>query len=128
MSWIHRKSTLVVASSLAFAAILGGSLGLAAARQRDPLSQGFNLVGGPLNGDVAPATFASCLGTSWNSIYTWDANAQQWHHYIRSAPAYVNSPSVGGIQVIPRLSGVVLIMDQPVSAPNLLDSNSDTCS
>ncbi len=133
MSWITRKSTLVAASTLAFAAILGGSLGLAAAGTRsDPLLVGQNVVGGPLKGDVAPAKFVSCLGSSWSAVYVWDnrpegQGGQRWQHYLRAVPDYVNGQSVGGIVSVPRFSGVYVFMTSQVTSPFLPDQNSDSC-
>lgn len=131
MSWMRRKTFGVLAACLTVAALLGGSLGVATAGTRQNLVVGFNLVGGPLQSDVAPDVFVSCLpSTSWNSIYIWDGATQQWQHYFNSsvAPSYVNSVSVGGIQTIRKFSGVVLLMSQAVSSPRLKDSPSEGCS
>ncbi len=133
MSWITKKGTLVAASTLAFAAILGGSLGLAVAGTRsDPLRIGQNVVGGPLKGDVAPAKFVSCLGSSWSAVYIWDSRSadqggQRWQHYLRGVPDYVNGQSVGGIAAVPRLAGVYIFMTSDVASPFLPDQNSDSC-
>lgn len=132
MSWFTKKSTLVATSTLALAAILGGSLGLAAAGTRSPLSAGLNVIGGPLKGDVAPAKYVSCLGTSWSAVYIWDNRSeaeggQRWQHYLRGVPDYVNGQSVGGIATVPRLSGVALIMTSAVASPFIPDQNSETC-
>jgi len=132
MSWMMRKSTLIAASTLAFAAILGGSLGLAAAGTRDTLRTGQNVIGGPLKGDVAPAKFVSCLGTSWSAVYIWDNHSadeggQRWQHYLRGVPDYVNGQSVGGIAAVPRLAGVYIFMTADVASPFIPDQNSDTC-
>lgn len=132
MSWFTKKSTLVAATTLAFAAILGGSLGLAAAGSKNSLVAGQNVIGGPLKGDVSPAKYVSCLGTSWTALYLWDSRpaaegGQRWQHYIRGVPDYVNSAAAGGATNIPRLSGVYLFMSAAVAAPYLPDSNAETC-
>ncbi len=132
MRKIFRKGTIVAASTLAFAAILGGSLGLATAGTRSSLVAGQNVIGGPLKGDVAPAKFVSCLGNSWTALYTWDNRSaeqggQRWQHYLKGVPDYVNSSAAGGITVVPRLAGVYLFMSSTLSSPFLPDSNADTC-
>ena len=132
MSWMTRQSTVVAATTLAFAAILGGSLGFAAAGTRDTLRTGQNVIGGPLKGDVAPAKFVSCLGTSWSAVYIWDnrpmdQGGQRWQHYLRGVPDYVNGQSVGGIAAVPRLAGVYIFMTADVASPFIPDQNSDTC-
>ena len=127
MKVMKRKALLLVVSSFALAAVMGGSLGLAFAGQRGALSSGFNLVGGPLSDSVTPQKFVSCLGTSWDAVYIWDGSHQQWQHYFRAAPAYVNGTNVGGISAIPQFAGVVVIMNQAVSNPFLPDSSSEAC-
>lgn len=117
---------------LGIAAILGSSLGIVAAGTRQPLTAGFNLVGGPLNADVQPVDYVGCLPAgSWTALYVWDAQNQQWKHFFNltagSLPAYINGSNVGGIGTIPRLSGVVLIMSQAVSNPRLRDTASEAC-
>ena len=130
MSWSRSKMFALVAVSLATAALLGGSLGMAFAGTAT-LTTGFNLVGGPTQGDVAPADWVACLPTtSWNAVYIWDATHQTWMHYFNTAnvPKFVNASSNGGITVIPRFSGVALIMTQAVNNAKLKDAASQTCS
>ena len=133
MALLMKKSTLIVASTLAFAAILGGSLGLATAGTRnDPLRTGQNVIGGPLKGDVLPAKFVSCLGSSWSAVYIWDSHSaaeggQRWQHYLRGVPDYVNGQSVGGIATVPRFAGVYIFMTADVASPFLPDQNSESC-
>ncbi|MFN0096162.1 MAG: hypothetical protein ACKVVT_15480 [Dehalococcoidia bacterium] len=131
MRTFRTKATALVAASLGVAAILGGSLGVVAAGVRQPLSAGFNLAGGPLNGDVSPAEYIACLPTSsWNSVYIWDGPSQTWRHYFNTAsgvPAYVNQSTAGGIATIPRGAGVVLLMNSSVASPRLKDSNAESC-
>lgn len=127
-----RKRTLaLLLAAVALVAAMGSSLGLVAAgiRQQD-LVVGFNLVGGPLNADVAPGQFVQCLPAgSWEAIYIWDQTTQTWKHYFNPAdvPDYVNETSVGAISTIPRLAGVVLMMDAPVTDPHLKDSPAEAC-
>lgn len=142
MSWITRKSFgLVLASSLALAAVMGGSLGIALAKHTSTVtgvcangSNGCNVnfVGAIGSGDVTPGQFTKCLADgAWEAIYIWDGPNQQWQHYFntKSVPTYVNQPSAGGITSIPRFAGVVLIMKlgQPAQSVTLLDGNSETC-
>jgi hypothetical protein len=131
MSSIRRKSFAVVAASLTMAAMLGGSLGFVAAGARDPLGSGFNVVGGPLSGDVGPAAFVQCLpASSWKAIYIWNSANQQWQHFFNTTkgfPAYINLGQAGGISTIPKLSGVVLLMDSAVSNPFLKDTSAQAC-
>ncbi|KAA0237751.1 MAG: hypothetical protein DYG91_10000 [Chloroflexi bacterium CFX7] len=133
MRGVFRKGTIVAATTLAFAAILGGSLGLATAGTRSSgLVAGQNVIGGPIKGDVAPAKFVSCLGNSWTALYIWDNRSaeqggQRWQHYLKGVPDYVNSSATGGITVVPRLAGVYLFMSAAMSSPFLPDSNADTC-
>ena len=140
MSWITRKSFgLVLASTLALAAILGGSLGIAVAKHSSTVTGvcaggapgcNVNFVGAL--GDVSPAQFTKCLvAGTWEAIYIWDGPNQEWRHYFNaSVPAYVNQAAAGGITNIPRFAGVVLIMKlgQPAQSVTLLDANSDSCS
>ena len=141
MSWITRKSFgLVLASSLALAAVMGGSLGIALAKHTSTVtgvcangSNGCNVnfVGAIGSGDVTPGQFTKCLSAgTWEAIYIWDGPNQQWQHFFNpSVPTYVNQPSAGGITSIPRFAGVVLIMKlgQPAQSVTLLDGNSETC-
>lgn len=130
MNRIKRKVTLLIAVSIAVAALLGASLGMAFASTTS-LSKGFNLVGGPLQADTAPAAWVSCLPSgSWSAIYQWDATHQHWMHYFNTGqgvPAYVNNSATGGIVTIAKLSGVALIMNQPVSNAKLADSPAQAC-
>jgi hypothetical protein len=128
---MRRRYLAVILASFALVAALGSSLGLVAAGTRQPLVAGFNLVGGPLSADVAPNQFVACLPQgSWVAIYIWDAQNQVWRHHFNTAsvPAYVNETNLGGIAIIPRLSGVVLMMSQAVSNPRLKDSPAEACS
>jgi hypothetical protein len=130
---MRKRTIAVITAAVGLAAILGGSLGLVAAGTRSPLSAGFNITGGPLGADVQPAEFVACLpASSWNAIYIWDAQAQTWKHHFNTngtgVPQYVNQTAVGGILVIPRLSGVILLMNQSVAAPRLKDTNAEACS
>jgi hypothetical protein len=133
MKWIRRKSFAVVAASLGLAAVMGGSLGVVAAGVRNTtLNTGFNLVGGPLGGPVAPDQFVACIpASSWSGMYIWDGATQTWQHYFNTAdgtvPGYVNTSGAGGIVNIPQLSGVVIIMKTQVSNPRLKDSNNESC-
>jgi hypothetical protein len=131
MSRIKRKTFVVLAAMVAVVALLGASLGMAAAGTTN-LSSGFQLVGGPIGGDVAPATFVQCIqpSTAWTAVYIWDAPNQQWLHFFNTAngvPSFVNLSANGGISIIPRFSGVAMIMASAVANAKLLDSNSGTC-
>ncbi|MEO6397160.1 MAG: hypothetical protein ABIP13_01715 [Tepidiformaceae bacterium] len=142
MSWITRKSFgLVLASSLALAAVTGGSLGIAFAKHSSTVTGvcsggapgcNVNFVGAIGAGDVTPLQFTKCLPAgSWEAIYIWDGPNQEWQHFFNpSVPAYVNQPAAGGITSIPRFAGVVLIMKlgQPAQSVTLLDGNSESCS
>jgi hypothetical protein len=128
---MRKKYVSLMLALVAVVGALGSSLGLVAAGVRSNLGVGFNLVGGPLNGDVSPGQFVACLpAASWEAIYIWDASTQTWKHYFNQSgvPAYVNDPAVGGISTIPRLAGVVLMMEQAVSNPRLKDSPAEACS
>jgi hypothetical protein len=132
MKILKSKSLAVAAATLGVAALLGGSLGVVMASTRSQsLSAGFNLAGGPLNGDVAPDQFVGCLpASSWRAVYIWDSATQTWEHFFNTSagvPAYVNSAGTGGITAVPRFSGVVLIMNQAVGSPQLKDSNAESC-
>ena len=133
MKSIRRRPFAVLAAALALAAILGSPLGVVAAGVRNTnLSTGFNLVGGPLGGPVAPDQFVSCLpASSWGAIYIWDGATQTWQHFFNTSvdgvPAYVNTSSAGGIVNIPQFSGVVILMKSPVSSPRLKDTNNESC-
>ena len=131
MGMFKSRTLAFVAGSVTVAAILGGSLGIVAAGQRPSLGVGFNLVGGPLQSAVAPDKYVGCLpSTSWDAVYLWDGANQRWEHYFNKAngtPEYVNSTSAGGINQIPRLAGVVLIMKTAVTNPTIPDKPGDTC-
>jgi hypothetical protein len=128
MRIIPAKAAAFLAATLGVAAILGGSLGVVAAGVRQPLTAGFNLVGGPLGGDVTPQQYIACLPTnSWNSVYIWEGATQSWKHYLNGVPAYVNTAAANGITNIQRGAGVVLIMNTAVQNPVLKDSNAETC-
>ena len=130
---LKSRYTALVAATLGVAAILGGSLGIVAAGTRQPLGAGFNLAGGPLNSDVTPDQYVACLPVgSWNAVYIWDGVNQTWQHYFtttgaNAVPAYVNSSGSGGIVVIPKFSGVVILMQSAVASPRLKDSSSESC-
>ena len=131
MNGFKMKMLALVITTFAIAAVLGGSLGVATAGFKPSLGTGFNLVGGPLGGDVTPEKWVSCIpASSWRAIYIWDGQNQTWGHYFnttKGVPSYVNDPKVGGIQTIKRFSGIVMIMDSAVSNPYLPDSASDAC-
>lgn len=127
----HRIAAVAV-SMLLLAGILGASLGVAVADSRGNLTTGFNLIGGPLSGDVAPAEFVSCLpADSWDAIYIWNAEKQQWKHYFNATgtvPKYVNDTKAGGIDKLPALSGVVIIMKKSVSGAVVPEAPGQGCS
>lgn len=129
MSWIRRRSFALVAGSLGMAALLGGSLGMAAAGTKPQLYAGFNLTGGPFNGDVQPDAFLGCLPAgTWAGLYMWDSQSQTWQHYLANVPAYVNAGQAGGITIIPRFAPIALVMNSAVPNPRLRDSASESCS
>jgi hypothetical protein len=114
------------------AANLGGTLGVVSAGQKPPLYQGSNpAVGGPFGGNVSPETWVKCLPpSSWRAIYLWDGTHQRWGHHFNTAkgiPDYVNDSDVGGINQIPRLSGLAMQMDEAVPSPFLPDSAGESC-
>lgn len=115
------KVVATVVTGLALAALLGATAGAVSAQstERVNLVRGHNLVGGPLYEDVRPGDFLGCLpATSWRALYLWDAPTQTWKHFFNTnlgIPSYVNRTDLGGIDRIPRASGLYLIMDQPVS-------------
>jgi hypothetical protein len=130
----NRKTVLsVTVSLLGVAAVLGGTLGIAAAHHPASLSTGFNLVGGPFGADTPPDKFMECLpADSWSALYIWDAAAQKWSHFFNTAaptsvPEYVNGASVGGITTVPRAAGAVLFMNNAVPAAQFPDSPGDPC-
>ncbi len=123
---------MLLAAMVGVVALLGASLGMAVAGTTS-LSSGFNLVGGPIGGDVQPDIFVKCIqpASAWTAVYIWDAQNQKWLHFFNTAngvPSFVNQGGNGGISVIPRFSGVALIMASAVANAKLLDSNSATCS
>lgn len=124
----RKKVIGLVTAVFGTAALLGGTLGAAAARDPQNLSAGSNFVGGPLEA-MTPEKFTSCLPDSWNSIYIWDAPTQQWKHYVNpeKVPDYVNSDEVGGISAIPRFAGLAILMDSAATGVVLPNLNSDTC-
>jgi hypothetical protein len=117
---------------LLLAGLLGASLGVAVAGSRGNLSTGFNLIGGPLSGDVTPTEFVSCLpADSWDAVYIWRAETQQWKHYFNttgSLPNYINDLKVGGIDKMPALSGVVIIMKKSVNSAVVPEAPGQGCS
>ena len=141
MSWMKRTSLGLVVGSLALAAILGGSLGIAFAKHTSTVTGvcangspgcNINFVGAIRSGSVSPSAFTSCIPVgTWEAIYIWDGPTQEWRHYFNpSVPAYVNSTAAGGIDQIPGFAGVVLIMKAgtPATSVTFLDSNGETCS
>jgi hypothetical protein len=131
MTLIKSRSFAVLVSIVALAAVLGGSLGIAAAGPRTQLTTGFNLVGGPLTGAVSPEKFTSCLpSNSWTSVYLWDRNTQEWKHYFNTTlgvPAFINGADAGGLVIVPRLEGVAMMMAAPVASPFFPDSPNQSC-
>ena len=73
MSRMKRKTLLLLVSMVGVVAVLGASLGMAVAGTTGLVS-GFNLVGGPIGGDVPPASWVECItpATSWNAVYIWE--------------------------------------------------------
>ncbi len=129
MSFLRSRATIVIALTLLVVSMLGGSLGIAMANQRNTtLVPGFNLIGGPLFADMDPEDFTSCLPDgSWQAIYIWNAQTQTWQHYFSdsgSLPSYVNHVEAGGIDEIPQLSGVVIVMNTTVATPFMPDATS----
>jgi hypothetical protein len=129
MSFLRSRATIVIGLTLLVVSMLGGSLGIAMANQRNsPLVPGFNLIGGPLFADMNPDDFMSCLPDgSWQAIYIWNAQSQTWQHYFNSGgslPSYVNHADAGGIEKIPQLAGVVIIMNTGVATPFVPDASS----
>jgi hypothetical protein len=130
-------STKLKVASLFFAAfgiaaLLGGTLGVATAGTKPSLFAGTNpAVGGPLAAAVTPDKWVSCLpSSSWRAVYRWDGTAQSWSHYFNTAkgiPDYVNDTDVGGIDLIPRLSGLAMQMDELVNNPFMPDSPTQSC-
>lgn len=133
MSTLRLKIAAVVAVGLVLAAILGASAGVVTAGPRSTLYPGWNLVGGPLNGNVAPADYLACLPPdSWRAVYLFDNRTKTWTHYVNTNlgyPAYINRSELGGITIIPQVeAGLWILMEQQVDSPRVKDSPSDTCS
>ena len=130
MSLLRHKALYLVLATFGAAALFGGTLG-ATAGSRPALSEGFNLIGGPLGGSVTPDKFVSCLpGGSWQAIYTWDGAEQEWTHFFDTSgtlPDYLNDTDVGGMSSIGRLAGVVVIMNSAVANPFFPENSSDAC-
>ncbi len=131
MSRIKRKTAALLVAMMAVVALLGASLGMAVAGTQS-IGTGFNLVGGPIGGDVAPASWIECVPSSaWSAIYIWDAPNQHWLHFFNTAdgtPAYVNQISNGGIDKIPKFSGVAVMGKASVANAKFKDSPGQTCS
>ena len=74
----------------------------------------------------------SCLpDDSWDAVYIWNAQKQEWKHYFNttgSLPNYINDKKVGGIDEIPQLSGVVIIMKKSVSSALVPEAPGQGCS
>lgn len=86
------------------------------------LTGGYNIFGGPTEGALTAADFTHCLPPgSWTALYIWDPQQQRWLHYFASTPTYVNRATVGGISMIPKFAGIVLITTGPV--PNAFFPN-----
>jgi hypothetical protein len=129
MSFLRSRAAIVVALTLITVSMLGASLGVATANQRNTtLVPGFNLIGGPLFASIEPDDFMGCFPDgSWEAIYIWNAEEQSWSHFFAESanvPDYVNDEEVGGIQSIPQLSGVVVIMNTQVQSPFVPDDTS----
>ncbi|MCA9824974.1 MAG: hypothetical protein KC482_11115 [Dehalococcoidia bacterium] len=129
MSFLRSRVTVVVVMTLLVVSMLGASLGVAMANQRNTtLVPGFNLIGGPLFADIAPDDFMACAPDgSWEVIYIWNAENQTWRHYFNdsgSLPDYINDVEAGGIKKIPQLSGVVVIMKTQWTNPYVPDDAS----
>lgn len=134
MAVARNRVIATVVATLVAAALLGGSLGIAAAGQHSsPLVAGVNpTVGGPLFGSVTPGKFMSCLPDgSWSSLYWWDATNQTWRHYLNTdgtgVPDYVNDSATGGLTIIPRFDGVAVLMNDRVDQPFFPDRQTDLC-
>lgn len=131
MGFLKNRALGLSVTTVGLAAVLGGSLGVAMAGTRS-LSQGFNLVGGPISGSVTATQWVSCLpAQSWDAVYIWQAETQEWKHYFNPAknntPNYVNNINAGGIGSIPQGSGVVMIMSQAVPNAQVLDRPGESC-
>jgi hypothetical protein len=136
MKLVRNPAVGLAAAILGIAALLGGSLGMATAATRPGgLSQGVNLIAGPLASDVEPGKFVSCLPpTSWKAMYIWRHETQTWNHYFNTKtsdgiPGFVNSPEAGGVSVVVQASGVAIIMAHDVdeSSAYFIDGAADNC-
>lgn len=121
MRLIRNPAFALAIAVLGIAAMLGGSLGMATAASQREVGPGFNLIGGPIGGDVEPATYVSCLPTdSWKALYIWRSDEQEWRHFFNTAlsdiPEFVNGAEVGGIVQVTRGSGVVIMMSQDIGS------------
>ena len=101
MTTTKLKIASLIFAAFGIAALLGGSLGVVTAGQKQTLFAGSNpAVGGPFAGSVTPAKWVSCLpSSSWRAVYRWDGTAQQWGHFFNTTkgiPSYVNHEDVGG--------------------------------
>jgi hypothetical protein len=129
---LSRGKRFVAVSGAIFgmAGLLGASLGLAVAGNKGTLPTGPSYIGGPLE-NMTPAKYTSCLpAQNWNSIYIWDAANQQWLHWVNPAkgvPSYVNSPTVGGIETIPRFAGLAILVDSTITDAYFPDTNNQNC-
>lgn len=123
-----RRLFAIFGGAVAFAGLLGGTLGIAAAQNSLPAGPAY--IGGPRE-SMSPENFTSCLPTqSWNSIYVWDASTQQWKHWINPAkgvPEWVNAPDVGGIEMIPRFSGLAILVDTAIPNATFPQINAQAC-
>jgi glutamyl endopeptidase len=101
------------------------------AANRAPLSPGVNFVAGPSQ-TILPGELLSCLpSTSWVGMYLWDAQLQEWRHFSnvkKGIPGYVNTPDAGGVDVVPAMAAVVLMMDEPVASPRIVEKPGAGCS
>lgn len=131
MGFLKNRALGLAVSTVGLAAVLGGSLGVAMAGTRS-LTEGFNLVGGPISSNVSAEEWVSCLPEqSWDAVYIWQAETQEWKHYFNpdknNTPNYVNSTNAGGIGSIPRGTGVVMIMSQTVTDAQVADAPGQAC-
>lgn len=131
MGFLKNRALGLAVTTVGLAAVLGGSLGVAMAGTRS-LTDGFNLVGGPVSSNVSAEDWVSCLPSqSWDAVYIWQAETQEWKHYFNPAknntPGYVNNITAGGIGTIPRGSGVVMIMSQTVANATVPDGPGQAC-
>ncbi len=132
MTTTKLKIASLIFAAFGIAALLGGSLGVVTAGQKQTLFAGSNpAVGGPFAGSVTPAKWVSCLpSSSWRAVYRWDGTAQQWGHFFNTTkgiPSYVNHEDVGGLATIPRLAGLAMQMDEQVNSPFMPDSSGESC-